>query len=504
MHSATGELGGDLQSDTVAIIGATLDLQEKVVRQAMTPLDKVFMLSINSKLDFDTMKRIGDTGHSRVPIYEEVEVPVVVPHAPAAVRRPSLSTSGVSGVVFAEGAPLPDRVQKVRKIVGVLLVKQLLLLDPKDATPLKNVPLNPIPCVPFNEPLLRILDKFQEGRSHMAIVSRFSVEKAKSVQQEVKKGLTQRLKDRVGMGDSSSSDSSSDESGDETGAASVSDRDTTVKGDGSEGSKKKRRWGRKGGKKRKSSKDDVKDKDKAHDMELGDLKKEKQHQGFVQTGLAKALSVGREQSLPDDAVLAEEQVDDVRTLPVRFLVRLALTLVLPQFIASMDQYVMPLGIITLEDVVEEVIGEEIYDEFDPEGHAHVAPHISPDAKRFFSRLRGRSVDPGPSARTEGGLAATAEPIPRGVQTMPASPNLLPQSLSNTPIPASASGEIVSSPGKKRGLSGKLFGQVRRANTIDAPPSADDQQAAASDTRPEDKKDASDKDGDAADEKKEEE
>lgn len=408
LHSATGELGGDLQSDTVAIIGATLDLQEKVVRQAMTPLDKVFMLSINSKLDFDTMKRIGDTGHSRVPIYEEVEVPVVVPHAPAAVRRPSLSTSGVSGVVFAEGAPLPDRVQKVRKIVGVLLVKQLLLLDPKDATPLKNVPLNPIPCVPFNEPLLRILDKFQEGRSHMAIVSRFSVEKAKSVQQEVKKGLTQRLKDRVGMGDSSSSDSSSDESGDETGAASVSDRDTTVKGDGSEGSKKKRRWGRKGGKKRKSSKDDVKDKDKAHDMELGDLKKEKQHQGFVQTGLAKALSVGREQSLPDDAVLAEEQVDD--------------------FIASMDQYVMPLGIITLEDVVEEVIGEEIYDEFDPEGHAHVAPHISPDAKRFFSRLRGRSVDPGPSARTEGGLAATAEPIPRGVQTIPVSPNLLPQSL----------------------------------------------------------------------------
>lgn len=34
MHSSTGEHGGDLNNDTVTIIGATLDLQEKVVRQA--------------------------------------------------------------------------------------------------------------------------------------------------------------------------------------------------------------------------------------------------------------------------------------------------------------------------------------------------------------------------------------------------------------------------------------------------------------------------------------
>ena len=41
----------------------------------MTPLEKIFMLNINTKLDFETMKRIGETGHSRVPVYEEVEVP---------------------------------------------------------------------------------------------------------------------------------------------------------------------------------------------------------------------------------------------------------------------------------------------------------------------------------------------------------------------------------------------------------------------------------------------
>jgi metal transporter CNNM len=34
-----------------------------------------------------------------------------------------------------------------------------------------------VPFIPNNEPLLGLLDKFQEGRSHMAIVSRFSADK---------------------------------------------------------------------------------------------------------------------------------------------------------------------------------------------------------------------------------------------------------------------------------------------------------------------------------------
>src|ERR1700747_843922 len=48
-----------------------------------------------------------------------------------------------------------------------------------DAVPLRKIPLNKVPFVPNNEPLLGILDKFQEGRSHMVIVSRFSVDKAR-------------------------------------------------------------------------------------------------------------------------------------------------------------------------------------------------------------------------------------------------------------------------------------------------------------------------------------
>ena len=117
LHSTAGQLGGDLQSDTITIIGATLDLQEKVVRQAMTPLDKTFMLNINTKLDFDTMKRIGDTGHSRVAVYEEVEVPVV-PTAQVPLQPPSGTTTPTKPA--ARTGPLPDRVQKVKKIVDVM------------------------------------------------------------------------------------------------------------------------------------------------------------------------------------------------------------------------------------------------------------------------------------------------------------------------------------------------------------------------------------------------
>ena len=144
----------------------------------MTSIDDVFMLDIDSKLDYDLLKKICQTGHSRVPVYEEVDVPV----------------SDLAGMNSA--STLNERTRRVNKILGILLVKNCLLLDPKgtkafihtrllgseigayvDATPLRKIPLNKVPFVPNNEPLLGILDKFQEGRSHMAIVSRFSVEK---------------------------------------------------------------------------------------------------------------------------------------------------------------------------------------------------------------------------------------------------------------------------------------------------------------------------------------
>jgi metal transporter CNNM len=83
----------------------------------MTPISDVFMLSIDSKLDYNLLKKICQTGHSRVPVYEEIEVPVSV----------------VAGADESDthGQKPKERMQKVKKIIGILLVKQCVLLDPK-------------------------------------------------------------------------------------------------------------------------------------------------------------------------------------------------------------------------------------------------------------------------------------------------------------------------------------------------------------------------------------
>jgi metal transporter CNNM len=82
----------------------------------MTPIDDVFMLSIDSQLDYALLKKICLTGHSRVPVYEEIDMPVSV-------------TMGDESLEAREDGQ--QRTQKARKIVGILLVKQCVLLDPK-------------------------------------------------------------------------------------------------------------------------------------------------------------------------------------------------------------------------------------------------------------------------------------------------------------------------------------------------------------------------------------
>ncbi|KAI0739436.1 hypothetical protein C8Q80DRAFT_1198681 [Daedaleopsis nitida] len=358
MHSNIGELGGDLKTDTVMIIGGALDLQEKVVSQAMTSIKDVFMLSIDAKLDYETLRKVCLTGHSRIPVYEEVEIPV--PRLVAKVNISEADFDASASRLSLDGRQ--TKTQKVKKIIGILLVKQCVLLDPNDATPVRKIPLNKVPFVPNNEPLLGILDKFQEGRSHMAIVSRFSVERAASVKKAVKRGLTQRLRDRVLLGDSDSSSSSDEEEGPSTPKQKKrsnkfrrfnSENDETLaeySPDELHGGSHNEKGSHGRGKRRRHV-----------DVEMGLVEDEhgaeSKKRGLT---LPKVGGWGRwEQSMPADAVLTKEGVEE--------------------FLQSVDPAVMPLGIITLEDVLEELIGEEIYDEFDPQGHPDLSSYAQGDA-----------------------------------------------------------------------------------------------------------------------------
>lgn len=158
--------------------------------------------------------------------------------------------------------------------------------------------------VPNNTPLLQILDKFQEGRSHMAIVTRISETKAESIKQQVKKGLTQRLKERVGISDSSGSESESDSDSDSDAEG------TEVNGEGStagsaRGSSKK---GWKKSFKRRRSQGDVEKGEKKSKKEHAEKEKEP---GTPQSTWQKLTAPGREQSMPDDAVLPKDNAKDV-------------------------------------------------------------------------------------------------------------------------------------------------------------------------------------------------
>ena len=203
---------------------------------------------------------------------------------------------------------------------------------PTDAIPLRQINLNKVPFVPNDEPLLGILDKFQEGRSHMAIVSRFSAAKAKSVKKAVKHSLTQRIRQSVGISDDSNSSTESEESEDETGSTGTwakarqstsdgpTDPDATLRGrpgleggeDGhSEGgssergtAKRRFRLRRKKDRKRRRGRDK---KEERGDIEMGEANLD----ADIGKGGGFGLS-SKEQITPADAVLAEESVNEVR------------------------------------------------------------------------------------------------------------------------------------------------------------------------------------------------
>lgn len=130
IHGNEAGKGGELTHDETTIITGALDLTQKTAKDAMTPLSETFSLDIHSKLDMHTMGLIMTKGHSRVPIYS--------------------------------GNPA--------NIIGLILVKNLITCRPEDETPIANLTIRKIPRVYDYLPLYEILNEFQKGHSHMAVV----------------------------------------------------------------------------------------------------------------------------------------------------------------------------------------------------------------------------------------------------------------------------------------------------------------------------------------------
>lgn len=133
LHKSLGSQPAErLTEDEVTIITAVLDLKAKPVREIMTPMERVFTMPSNAVLDEKTMELILSAGFSRIPV-----------HAP--------------------GNP--------GDFLGMLLVKTLITYDPDDAKRVEEFVLATLPETSPDTSCLDILNYFQEGHSHMALVS---------------------------------------------------------------------------------------------------------------------------------------------------------------------------------------------------------------------------------------------------------------------------------------------------------------------------------------------
>lgn len=125
---------GVSRKDAVILAGV-LDFAQKKLEQIMTPIDKVFLLDIESRLDFATLTSITEHGHSRVPVYEGEK----------------------------------------NNIVSCLHMKDLALVNPEEGIPLRSFLSfygRQIPRIRGDKTLDYVLTEFKSGKSHIAIVQR--------------------------------------------------------------------------------------------------------------------------------------------------------------------------------------------------------------------------------------------------------------------------------------------------------------------------------------------
>ncbi|PWA89892.1 hypothetical protein CTI12_AA083070 [Artemisia annua] len=149
-HGNKAGKGGSLSLHETTIIGGALELTSKTARDAMTPLSEAFSVDIDAKLDKNLMDLIIEKGYSRVPVYYD---------------QPA-------------------------NIIGALLVKNLMTINPADCVPIKNITLRLIPRVSDTMPLYDILNEFQKVkvditnesyRRNVGIRSRRAFNKFKSI-----------------------------------------------------------------------------------------------------------------------------------------------------------------------------------------------------------------------------------------------------------------------------------------------------------------------------------
>ncbi len=122
-----------MQHEEVTIIGGALKYRDMKVSEVMTPETSCFMISVKETLSYKTMYEIFKSGYSRIPVFER------------------------------------DR----HDVVGLILAKDLIFVDPEDEIPIENFIglFGRKPMTAWHDQALgETLASFRQERAHMAIV----------------------------------------------------------------------------------------------------------------------------------------------------------------------------------------------------------------------------------------------------------------------------------------------------------------------------------------------
>ena len=119
----------DIDIDEESIIKGALSYSSKTVDDILTPRTEVFALAFDQKLTANTVKKICETGHSRVPVYKE----------------------------------------NLDNIVGILYIKDLLSKSYKGKK-VDNIARKNVIFVDSDKPLDDLLNAFKDSRNHLFVV----------------------------------------------------------------------------------------------------------------------------------------------------------------------------------------------------------------------------------------------------------------------------------------------------------------------------------------------
>jgi metal transporter CNNM len=123
--------------DEVSMVEGALQMKTKMAMDVLTPLHRIYSVPNDMVLTEENVVDIYSSGYSRIPVYE----------------------------------PNPKKPKNRSAIRGILMTKNLIVVNTVDSRPLSTLPLLTPPCVSPKMNLVDLLNLFQTGKSgHCALV----------------------------------------------------------------------------------------------------------------------------------------------------------------------------------------------------------------------------------------------------------------------------------------------------------------------------------------------